>query len=245
MWLPFRAGGLAALPLAAALCLAGGLAGGGARAAEAQFDFRVMGFPLGSVAMTWTTSGPRYGATANVDATGVVGFFTSFFFHGTATGTLAADGTVVPVRFEAESKSSREVTQTTIAWRNGAPATVTIVPPRDNVADPAEQGGTLDPVSAAFRLLRDVPQAEACNVSVDMFDGSRRSRLKVAKAEAQGAGLVCRGSYTRMKGDALGSLDRNQFPFTLTYSVGADGIARVERIEAPTNFGTAVVARRG
>lgn len=240
MPLPFRARDLVA---ASAILLAGTT--GGALAADASFDFRVMGLRVGSVALAWSTSGTSYEAAANVDAAGVVGFFATFFFHGKASGTLKADGTVVPGHFEAQSKSSDEVRKTTIAWKNGKPASVTQVPPRSNSADPAEQGGTLDPVSAAFRLLRDVPKAEACNATVDMFDGSRRSRLKVGPATVSGATLTCNGSYARMKGDALGSLDRNQFPFTITYAVGADGIARVQRIEAPTNFGTAVVARRG
>lgn len=239
MRMPPRARGFAAV---LALVIAGP---GAARAEAANFDFTVAGFKIGTIAKSSTQSGPNFNATADVDATGLVGFVTSFFFHGKANGTLRADGTVVPARFEASSKSSRATRQTTIDWKGGTPTKVSIVPPRDDNADPAEQGGTLDPVSAAFRLLRDMPKADACNVTVDMFDGSRRSRLKVGPAQAKGSTLVCKGTYTRMKGEALGTLDKNAFPFTLTFAVGADGIARAERIEAPTNFGTAVVARRG
>ncbi|MFT3973901.1 MAG: DUF3108 domain-containing protein [Amaricoccus sp.] len=231
-------GGLVAL----AVCLAGA---SGVPAEAASFSFSVAGLPVGTMAMSSTTSGTSYSATADVDATGLVGFFTSFFFHGKANGTVAADGTVVPAWFQAKSKSSRAVRETTIDWKGGTPTKVTIVPPRDDNADPAEQGGTLDPVSATFRLLRDMPKAQACNVTVDMFDGSRRSRLKVGPAQAKGSTLTCKGTYTRMKGESLGTLDKTSFPFTLTFTVGADGIARAQRIEAPTNFGTAVVARKG
>lgn len=239
MPMPIRARGFAA---ALAVLLAGG---GTAQAEQGSFGFTVAGFPIGTVAMSSTTSGKSYSATADVDATGLVGFFTSFFFHGRASGTVTADGTVVPSRFEAKSKSSRAVRETTIDWKGGTPTKVSIVPPRDDSADPTEQGGTLDPVSTAFRLLRDVPKASACNVTVDMFDGSRRSRLAVGPAQAKGSTLTCKGSYTRMKGESLGTLDRTSFPFTITFAVGADGIARVQKIEAPTNFGTAVVARKG
>jgi hypothetical protein len=239
MPLPFRARGLA---VALGVILAGA---GAARAEQASFDFTVAGFRIGTMAMNASQSGSSFSAAANVDATGLVGFFTSFFFHGTASGAVKRDGTVVPARFEAQSKSSRAVRQTTIEWKNGTPASVSVVPPREGGADPADQAGTLDPVSAAFRLLRDAPKASVCNTTVEMFDGSRRSRLKVAPAQAKGTILTCSGSYARMKGESLGSLDKNAFPFTLTFAVGADGIARVQRIEAPTNFGTAVVARRG
>ena len=238
MPLPFSARGAAV-----ALALLSGAEA--ARADQANFDFTVAGFQIGTVATSSSQSGSSFNATANVDATGLVGFFTSFFFHGTARGTVKADGTVVPARFEARSKSSRAMRDTTIDWTNGTPTKVSIVPPRDINADPAEQGGTLDPVSTAFRLLRDAPKASVCDVTVDMFDGSRRSRLKLGPARVAGSVLTCQGSYARMKGESLGSLDKNTFPFTLTFAVGADGIARVQRIEAPTNFGTAVVARKG
>lgn len=238
MPISFRAGAAAAFLLATA-------SAGAARAEQAAFDFTVAGFPIGSIATSATQSGTRYSATADIDATGLVGFFTSFFFHGKSSGSVKPDGTVVPSRFEAQSKSSRAIRQTTIDWKNGKPVSVSIEPPRSDNADPAEQGGTLDPVSAAFRLLRDVPKAEACGVTVDMFDGSRRSRLQVGPGRVEGSVLTCEGSYARMKGESLGSLDRNKFPFTLTFQIGADGIARVQRITAPTNFGSAVVARRG
>lgn len=239
--MPMRFRGCA---LAAAITLSLGAAEC-ARADVTNFDFTVLGIKIGTMSMGVSRSGSAYEAVANVDATGLVGFFTSFFFHAKSHGTVRADGTVVPVRFDAQSKSSRAVRQTTIDWKNGTPASVSIVPPRDDNADPADQTGTLDPVSAAFRLLGDMPKGAVCNVTVDMFDGSRRSRLKVGPAAASGSAVTCRGSYTRMKGESLGTLDKSEFPFTLTYAVGEDGIARIQRIEAPTNFGTAVVARKG
>lgn len=229
----------------AAAGLFAAIAASGANAAPATFDFTVAGLPIGTIATNSSQEGSRYGAIANIDATGLLGFFTSFYFHGRSSGTVRGDGTVLPARFEAESKSARAVRRTTIDWKDGRPVSVSIEPPRSDNADPAEQGGTLDPVSAAFRLLRDMPEGDVCNVTVDMFDGSRRSRLSVGEPRANGSTLTCDGTYARMKGESLGSLDRNQFPFTLTYAVGADGIARVQRIEAPTNFGKALVARKG
>ena len=34
-----------------------------------------------------------------------------------------------------------------------------------------------------------------------------------------------------------------EFPFSITFGRTADGMATLERIEAPTNFGQAVIAR--
>lgn len=229
--------------LAAGLAL-GLAATGTARAEQASFDFTITGIKIGTVALQSTTSGSSYSAAANIDGAGLLNLFTSFFFHGKASGTVTKAGNVVPSRFEAQSKSPRALRTTTIDWKNGVPSKVVVDPPRDNSADPADQGGTLDPVSTGFRLLRDAPKAQVCNVQVDMFDGSRRSRLKVGPAAADGSTLTCKGTYARLKGDALGTLDLNEFPFTLTFKVNGSGIAELQRIEAPTNFGTAVVARR-
>lgn len=232
--------------LAGGLALAAGLAAtGAARAEQATFDFSIIGIRIGSVALQSSTSGPAYTAAANIDGAGILNLFASFFFHGTASGTVTKSGDVIPSRFKATSKSPRALRTTTIDWKNGVPTRVVVDPPRDNSADPDDQGGTLDPVSAGFRLLRDAPKAQVCNVQVDMFDGSRRSRLKVGKPTTNGSTVTCKGTYARLKGDALGTLDLNEFPFTLTFAVNGSGIAELQRIEAPTNYGTAVVARRG
>ena len=37
--------------------------------------------------------------------------------------------------------------------------------------------------------------------------------------------------------------ERPEFPFSLVYTRSGDGIARLQRIEAPTNFGQAVIGR--
>ena len=79
----------------AGLCLLALMLGAGAaRADQANFDFTVAGFRIGTVATSSSQSGSSFSATANVDATGLVGFFTSFFFHGKASGTVKAEGLI-------------------------------------------------------------------------------------------------------------------------------------------------------
>ena len=214
-----------------------------ARAEQADFDFSIRGIRVGSMRMEAVQDGNRYTARSRIDTAGIVGIFTDFFFDGTAKGTVASGGTLVPARFDATSKSPRAVRTTAIDWKGGVPVTVSVDPPRTTAPDPAKQGGTLDPVSAGFRLLRTVPVAEVCDTTVRVFDGSRLSQLQLAKPVASGDTLTCEGAFARVEGEAHSMTDMRTFPFQLVF--GRDGgNAVLQRIEAPTNYGKAVLTRR-
>jgi hypothetical protein len=214
-----------------------------AAAEPASFDFSIAGFKVGQVVMDSRNEGDRYAAAARVDTAGVVSVLADFYFDGQAQGTVRRDGRVVPDLFTAKSRSPRAERVTRVEWRGGTPVSVSVVPPRDDAPEPSTQGGTLDPVSASFRLLRDAPAAEVCNTTIDIFDGSRRSRLRVGQAQASEGMLVCHGAYARIEGESHSIADLREFPFTLSFSRDGE-MARLERIEAPTNFGRAVLSRR-
>ena len=214
-----------------------------AAAEPASFDFTIAGFKVGQVVMDSRNEGDRYAAAARVDTAGVASVLADFYFDGQAQGTVRRDGRVVPDLFTAKSRSPRADRVTRVEWQGGTPVSVSVVPPRDDAPEPSTQGGTLDPVSASFQLLRDAPAAEVCNTTIDIFDGSRRSRLRVGKAQAAEGMLICQGTYARIEGESHSIADLREFPFTLSYSRDGE-MARLERIEAPTNFGKAVLSRR-
>ena len=214
-----------------------------AAAGESSYSFSLSGIRVGQMLLRFDLSGGHYEAATRIDTAGVVGMFASFFFDGQASGSLDARGRVVPQLFTSTSKSLRALRHSRIEWKDGTPVKVSVEPPRDSAPDPAGQGGTLDPVSASVRLLRDAPADEICDTSIDVFDGSRVSRLKVAAPRQQDGQLVCAGTYARLKGEASSMIGAREFPFTITFVPTSDGMATLQRIEAPTNFGQAVVAR--
>lgn len=228
------------------LALVAGLLGiaSGARATEAQLDFHIAGFRVGVLAMGASQDGSRYTATGRIDPTGLVALFSDYFFDGTATGSVRPDGRVLPERYDAVSKSPRRLRNTVIEFRNGTPVRATVEPPRSTAPDPAAQRGALDPVSAGFRLFRDMPVGEICNATVDVFDGSRRSRLRLAAPVAAGELLTCAGSFSQIEGEAHSAGQHPEFPFQVAFRANGDGIAQIERIEAPTRYGRAVLSRR-
>jgi len=87
-------------------------------------------------------------------------------------------------------------------------------------------------------------EPRALRRSRDVFDGSRRSRLKLGKPVPEGAGLACAGTFARIEGEAHSMADLQEFPFRLVFESAGDGRYRLDRIEAPTNFGQAVIARQ-
>ncbi len=214
-----------------------------ARAEEAAFDFSVAGFRVGKLVMEGDQKGDRYDARSRVDAAGLVGMFLSFYFDGRSTG--AVEGTqVVPARYDATSKSLRALRKTAIEWKGGTPVKVSVEPPRSTAPDPAKQGGTLDPVSAGFRLLRTMPAAEVCDTTIRVFDGSRLSQIELAKPVASGDTLTCTGNFARIEGEAQTLTSLRRFPFSLVFR-REGGNAVLQRVEAPTNYGKAVLTRRG
>lgn len=243
MPLPHRRRNLGFGTLALALALAASPPS--ARAGEAVYNFTIAGIRIGTLSLTTAQDDDGYTAASRIDATGVVGFFADLYFDGASRGQVRPDGTVVPEHFDATSKSMRAARETVIDWRDGTPVSVSVEPPRSTAPEPSAQTGTLDPVSAGFRLLRDAPAGEVCDTTVDVFDGSRRSRLKVGAAEPSDGGLVCEGTYARVEGEAHSLTSSREFPFRLLFRpASTDGMVELARIEAPTGYGKAVLDRR-
>jgi Protein of unknown function (DUF3108) len=228
----------------AALAVALSAAAVPARAYQASYDFTIAGITVGAMVLGGEQTGDSYTATGRIDTAGIVSMFADFYFDGRANGTVRSDGTVVPEHYKGTSQSPRALRHTVIDWKGGVPSKVSIDPPRKINADPAKQGDALDPVSATFRMFRDAPPDRICDDTVFIFDGSRRSRLFFNPPVADGNRLTCTGTYSRLEGEANSIADLQEFPFTVTFTLNKDGIAQLQRIEAPTNFGTAVIKRR-
>lgn len=209
------------------------------------YDLSLAGLPLGTVTLGAAQSGAQYEAISKIVPNGLVDMVTGYAFDGRAVGRVDAEGRVSPESFTADSTSPRATRRTEIEWENGAPVRVSVEPPRGSAPDPERVVGALDPVSAGFALLRDNTPDNICNKMVDVFDGSRRSRLRLGKAVAGENGYVCNGVYARLEGEAHSLSSQSEYPFTLTFTPSGAGEVQLERIETRTRFGLAVVSRRG
>lgn len=235
-----------ALAAFAALALVA-VSAGAPRAAEGQvYDLAVSGVPIGAVTIRSAESGGAYEAQSTIIPNAFFSALTSYRFDGTAKGRVARDGRVIPARFSADSTSPRATRRTEIEWQGDTPVKVSVTPPRKHAPDPAGVVGALDPVSAGFALLRDNTAAAICDVAVDVFDGSRRSRLTLAGPVAAADGTYsCAGTYAQLEGEKHDFVAEARYPFRLVFAPRGDGMLTLERIETRTRFGPAVVSRRG
>ena len=189
------------MPIRSAACLAFALVlAPAARAEEAVFDFYMTGIRIGEVTLETEQTDGSYTAASRITTAGLIGVLADFWYNGAAEGELRDDGTVVPRRFVAKSKSPRAIRDTDIAWEGGTPVSVSVEPPRGSAPEPSAQAGTLDPVSAGFAVLRAREPDRLCDTSVEVFDGSRRSRLKLGAVERRDGALRLRRHLRAARG---------------------------------------------
>ena len=215
-----------------------------ARAEQADFDFSIRGIRVGSMRMEAVQDGNRYTARSRIDTAGIVGIFTDFFFDGTAKGTVASGGTLVPARFDATSKSPRAVRTTAIDWKGGVPVTVSVDPPRTTAPDPGEAGrharpgvGRVPSATAPCPSPRSATPRCGSSTGRGCRSSSWRSRWRPADT------LTCEGAFARVEGEAHSMTDMRPSRFSSS-SASEGGGAVLQRIEAPTNYGKAVLTRR-
>lgn len=230
-----------------ALALLACCAGGAVAADKQAYDVSIAGFTVGSLRMTAEQNATSYAVSGAIQGGGLVGAITSFSFSGTAQGAVNGAGALVPRSYRSVSKSRGDTREVTMAYRNGAPVSLTHTPTRKTRSydAPLSAGaGALDPVSATFALLQDNPVGEACGRTVQIFDGTKRSRIRVGARQKSGEGWRCAGTYTRIKGwRAKDMAEKTNFSFTLRFAE-TGGIMRVTAFETQSLFGKVVARRR-
>lgn len=211
------------------------------------FDVVLKGIRAGRLTLAGTVEGSNYRALGTVQSAGLVRLVRKVKYVAEATGTVK-NGRYVPARYSEVADTGKRVSESVMEYRAGVPQVKVYNPPREpqqTDVKPETQGGTLDPLTALFATLRDVPAAEACTVEVQMFDGKRRSQISLTEPVAEGENVVCAGEYRRIAGFTEHEMaDKVAFAFRLTYVPVGDGMLRVNLIETDTTFGTGYLRRR-
>ncbi len=212
------------------------------------FDVTLAGVRVASMTVDGEDGPKTYRATAQVVTRGLVGAVRPVRWDAEVDG--ASKGSrLMPSSFREEIDTGRRQTSARLAWRGGAP-TVQAYDSSEEIeveaADPAAQKGTVDPLTALYAGMRPVAPDAACALSFQVFDGQRRTSVALAAPlPADGGGVECAGTYRRIAGFPARDLaERSRFSFRVTYLPRADGLLHIDRIEADTLFGRAVLRRR-
>jgi len=237
----WRMAGVAALVL--------GLTGTAARAEDpVVFDLSLRGIEAAVLSFTGTVEGNRYSVAGRLQSAGLVGMLKSIRYEGASQGTVRGTR-FTPQRYVETADTGRRKSVAEMRYSRGVPEIKSYDPPRTAEKaglDPATQGGTVDPLTAMFVVLRDVPQGQECNVELTLFDGERRSRVQLGAPEAgKDGGVTCPGEYRRLEGySAEDMAEKTRFPFTLTLSAPRDGVRQATEVRMETLYGRAVMTRR-
>jgi hypothetical protein len=211
------------------------------------YDVSLRGIRAGTLTLDAEQAGTAYRVTARIESTGLGAAIRRVRFIGETTGTIR-NGRYRPTRYAEDADTGKRHSVSVIEYRRGVPTVVSYRADRDHrltTVDPATQGGTLDPMTSLYAVLRDVPQASACTARFVSFDGRRRTETALLSATRDGDRVICTGLYTRVAGYAPEELaERSRFPFTLTYAPAPDGRLRVVEVSLDTTYGRALMRRR-
>lgn len=211
------------------------------------YDVSLRGIRAGTLTLNAEQAGTAYRVTARIESTGLGAAIRRVRFIGETTGTIR-NGRYRPARYSEDADTGKRHTVSVIEYRRGVPTVVSYRADRDHrlaVVDPATQGGTLDPMTSLYAVLRDVPRDAACTARFVSFDGRRRTETALLSATPQGDGLICAGLYRRVAGYSPEDMaERSQFPFTITYAPVPDGRLRVVEVTLDTTYGRALMKRR-
>ena len=214
---------------------------------EGRFDVILRGIPAGQLVFKAEQAGGLYAVAGKVQSTGIVAALLTFRYDATARGTVTSKG-FRPSFYSQDTDRRGRRARAEMSYRSGVPRPPEITPPRGPAPydlDPATQGGTIDPLTAIFAVLRDQPRDSACNTSLTLFDGRRRTQLTLGAPIVQADGTAtCTGNYKRLGGFSPEDLaERSVFPMTLKLQPVADKL-RVSEVRVPTVYGDAVLRRR-
>lgn len=212
------------------------------------FDLSLRGIPAGSVTVNGKIAGNSYGATGVVETNGLLGAIRKIRYNGTVSGGYQA-GRFTPQRFDLSTQRGDDRFTNLIVYKNGVPVSVSRNPPRKPRAtdvDPAQQGGTIDPLTALYAVLRDVDSDAACKLDVALYDGAKRTRVRLSAPKPAGKGVTCTGEYRRLAGFSDREMqEKTSFPFTLIYAPTPDGQRlQVVEINTDTILGKGRLVRR-
>lgn len=233
--------------LSAAFTLALASPAMGQESFSAVFDLTLRGIHAGTLSVSGAIEGQSYAAAGVLKSGGLVALVRKVRYDARVQGTYS-DGRFIPRQYVEDADTGKRRSRAVMDYVNGVPQVKKYDPPRkprSGDIDPATQGGTVDPLTALFAALRDVPRAEACDIFLTLFDGKRRSQVEIAAPIADGDGLRCNGEYRRLAGFSDKEMtEKTRFPFTMRLQPGPDGRMKVVEVSMDTIYGKGRLERR-
>lgn len=209
-----------------------------------RFDVFLLGIKAGELRYHKSVKGTAYSAQTVLETTGLVALLAPYMFQAEVTGQRLKNR-YLPQSYLETSNTGKRITNKTMRYKNQRPTLLAAGERKKYWLKPADQKGTLDPLSALLALLDDAVSSQLCNADLPVFDGERRVSLSLSgPTKLPEDGLTCQGIYTRLGGFSKQELaDGITFPFYINYHP-IDAGYRVTKFSFSTLRGTATFERR-
>lgn len=211
----------------------------------AGFDVQALGFKVGEMSMTGKLAGGAYEVSAEFGTTGLIRLFRDMGFVMRSSGDWQ-DGPR-PRDYVEQVNTGNRTSSARMRYSGGVPSLVggDVDDGEVEPLDPATQGGTLDPLSALFTVLRDQGKDGLCQADMQIFDGGRRTRvILTGRSESRGE-VTCIGQFRRIAGYPQDELEtRRVVPLTITYARGENGVMQAQSAMLRTVYGPVGLKRR-
>lgn len=206
-----------------------------------RFDVLFRGVTVAEMTLVARETGPAYALAGHVRSTGLASVFARIRFRMQAEG-VSANGVPRPRRYSEDVDTGRRVSAVEVNFSGAAPQVLRQSPPSGPEAVPPDAAlGTVDPLSALWRVMRGGPMP--CDWRLPVYDGVRLSEITLAPPMGRGP-LTCEGRYTRIAGFSAAEMaERQHFPFTATYVLRGGGFVLTE-VAATSLLGPIRIVRR-
>lgn len=219
-------------------------AGAETRSETGHFDIYFIGIKAGELRYGMTRNDSAYAASGLVRASGLLAALADFKFEAESRGRISG-GRFRPQSYDQQSRDDGKDYKTRIRYPGGVPRPKLSETARDYWVDPRSQRDALDPMTAAWHVLRDRDKSELCKMDVSYFDGARRARLIMSDPRRDGETVHCTGQYIRIGGYSDKELRKGRkFTLRVSYEPKPGGRYRLARMDAKTPRGRALLIRR-
>ena len=223
------------------------LASSAVGAETATYDLSIRGFHVGTVSYSGEITDGRYAVTGRLQSGGLIDWVKRIRYDGNSSGRVKGDR-FTPQRYVEVADTGKRQSEAVMEYRGGVPQVKVYNPPRPpggGGLDPAKQGGTVDPLTALFAALREVPAGDACDLTLHLFDGKRRSLVTIGPPTATADGTTCTGEYRRVAGFSDSDMaEKTRFAFMLALEPAGEGKLQVAEITMDTIYGKGRMKRR-
>ncbi|WP_136682602.1 DUF3108 domain-containing protein [Falsirhodobacter xinxiangensis] len=214
---------------------------------QASYSLTIRGISAGSLRFAGQEENGRYSVNGVMESGGLVGILRRIRYDAAAQGRVSQDR-FTPSSYSERADNNGRKRDAVMEYRAGVPQVKQYDPPRradEDDVNPTTQGGTVDPLTALYATLRDVPAGEECGHSLKIFDGRRATELALSRPQRRGDTVTCNGEYRRIAGFSASDMaEKTRFPFTITYAPAPNGQMRVTEVSTDTIYGRARLTRR-